>query len=57
MEILRTLCIDGYRSEAYHQNQNLAEHRGGDLKTAIIKLFHYTTSRAPMKFWRYVFEL
>ena len=56
LDILRTFCIEDHCSEAYHQNQNLAERRGGDLKTAIIKLFHNTTSRAPLTFWCYAFD-
>ena len=56
MNILRTFCIEDHCSEAYHQNQNLAEHRGGDLKTAIVKLYYYTTGRAPIIFWCYVFK-
>lgn len=53
--ILRANCIEGHTSEAYHQNQNLAESRGGQLKTAIIKLFH-NTPHAPLAFWCYALE-
>ena len=56
LDTLRTFCIEDHCSEAYHQNQNLAERRGGDLKTAIIKLYHNTTSRAPLTFWCYAFD-
>ena len=55
-DILRTFCIDNHASEAYHQNQNLAERKGGDLKTAIVKLYHNTPSNAPLSFWCYAFE-
>ena len=55
-EVLRTFCIDDHASEAYHQNQNLAERKGGNLKTAIIKLFHNTPSYAPLVFWCYAFQ-
>ena len=41
--------------EDYHQNQNLAERRGGDLKTATIKLFH-KTPHAPIRYWCYALE-
>ena len=31
-------CIDDHATEPYHQNQNDSERRGGDLKTAILKV-------------------
>ena len=37
--ILRKYCIDDHQTEAYHQNGNLAERRGGGLKEATLKSF------------------
>ena len=31
-DVLFTFCIDDNANEAYHQNQNLIERRGGNLK-------------------------
>ena len=56
MDTLRQFCIDDHCSEAYHQNQNLAERRGGDCKTSIVKVFRCTSDRAPITFWCYAFE-
>ena len=54
LDTLRSFCIEDHCSEAHHQSQNLAERCGGDLKLAIVKLFH-TTSCAPITFWCYTF--
>ena len=51
----RQFCISSHMSEAYHQNSSLAERRGGDLKTALIKMFHLTP-QAPLAFWCYGME-
>ena len=56
LDTLRQFCVDGHCSEAYHQNQNLAERRGGDYKTAILKLYHYACIRAPLSFWCFAFD-
>lgn len=55
MNICRRFCIETHNSEAYHQNQNLAERRGGMLKHAIIKLYH-NSPHAPIEFWCYALE-
>ena len=55
-DVLSTFCINDHASEAYLQNQNLAERKGGDLKTAIIKLFHNSSNKAPLSFWCHAFE-
>jgi len=54
-DILRKYCIDSGTTEAYHQNGNPAERRGGDLKTAVLKVFHYTPW-APARYWCYLLE-
>lgn len=54
LSVCRTFCIEAHQSEAYHQNENLAERRGGMLKHAITKLFHHTN--APLEFWCYALE-
>ena len=55
INICRQFCIESHSTEAYHPNQNLAERRGGDLKTAVIKLFHHTP-HAPLSYWCYALE-
>lgn len=55
LSVARHFCIETHHSEAYHQNQNLAERRGGMLKHAITKLFHHS-EYAPMEFWCYALE-
>ncbi len=55
MKVCRDFCIESHTSEPYHQNENLAERRGGMLKHAIIKLFHYGHD-APLEFWCYALE-
>ena len=37
MDTLRTFCTNDHLSEAYYQNQNLAERRDDNPKTAILK--------------------
>ena len=56
LNTLRHACIESHTSEAYHQNQNLAEHRGGGLKEAIVKLYHNTPNNPPLAFWCYALE-
>ena len=41
-------------SEAGHQNQNIAEYRGGALKAAVTHVLHVTG--APLSFWCYALE-
>ena len=53
--LLRKYCIDDHATEPYHQNQNVSERRGGDLKTALLKVFHFTPW-APVKYWCYLLE-
>jgi hypothetical protein len=54
LEVCRDFCIEIHRSEAYHQNQNLAECHNGMLKHAIVKLFH--NFNAPKECWCYAME-
>ena len=49
------LLIEDNQSEAYNQNKNFTERRGGMLKHTILKLFHYG-NEDPLKFWRYSLE-
>ena len=56
LSVCRDFCIKDHNSEAYHQNQNLAERRGGIYKLAIIKLFHNTPTSVPISFWCYALE-
>ena len=56
LSVCRDFCIEDHNSEAYHQNQNLAERRGGIYKLAIIKLFHNTPTSVPISFWCYALE-
>jgi hypothetical protein len=55
IKVLRDNVIESRFSEAYHQNQNYAELRGGLLKTAVLKLFHMTPW-APLEYWCYAVE-
>ncbi len=55
LEVCHTYCIEDHTTEAYHPNQNLAERRGGDIKTAVLILFHHTP-HAPIEFWCYALE-
>ena len=56
LAVCRDFCIESHNSEAYHQNQNLAERRGGNYKFAIVKLFHNSPSEVPEEFWCYAME-
>ena len=47
-------CIETHNAEAHYWNQNLAEHRGGDLKAAVMKCLHL--SNAPLRYWCYCAE-
>jgi hypothetical protein len=55
VKVLRDNVIESRFAEAYHQNQNYAELRGGLLKTSILKLFHMTPW-APLEYWCYALE-
>ena len=44
--VLHHFCMDECSTEAYHQNQNLAERRGGNLKSHFDLLFHKTGADA-----------
>jgi len=55
VKVLRDNVIESRFAEAYHQNQNYAELRGGLMKTAILKLFHLTPW-APLEYWCYALE-
>ena len=50
LTICRQFCIATHTTEPHHPNQNIAEHRGGDLKTALLILFHHTP-HAPLRYW------
>ena len=53
--INRKYCIEGRVCEPYHQNQNLAERRGGGTKTFLLRLYLHTPW-APMAYWCYALE-
>ena len=53
--ILQKWCIDDGATELDHQQQNVPEQCGGDLKTAVLKVFHYI-SWAPIVYWCYCLE-
>lgn len=55
LQVCREFCIGDHTTEAYHPQQNLAEQRGGDIKTAILILYHHTP-HAPVAFWCYALE-
>ena len=55
MRVNRLHCITVGYSEVKHQNHNLAERRGGDLKMAVLKLFNNTPT-APLRYWCYALE-
>ena len=48
--VARHAMVSTYFSEAEHQNQNLAERRGGGIKDALQILFH-NTPIAPLTYW------
>ena len=52
--VLRKHVIGHTFSEADHQNENLAERRGGGLKGAVQHLLH--CSGAPLNYWCYALE-
>ena len=49
LDLIRRYIIAERVSEPHHQNQNLAERRGGDIKRAFEKLFHETG--ADIRYW------
>jgi hypothetical protein len=52
---LRKYLISQHTSEPYHQHQNRAEPRIGNLKSEALKILN--TSGAPGKYWCYAWEL
>ena len=52
--ILRKYCVDSAFIEPHHQNENVAERRGGTLKNATWYLLHITG--APTQYWCYCLE-
>jgi hypothetical protein len=54
MSYLEDYTISSAYTEAHHPNQNLAERRGGMLKTATTHLLRITC--APLDFWCYAME-
>lgn len=55
LDVCRTFCIGDHTTKAYHPQQNLVGHCGGDTKTAVLILFHHTP-HAPVTFWCYALE-
>jgi hypothetical protein len=55
LKVARRAMIETFVSEPHHQNQNLAERRGGALKDNLQLLF-YNTPWAPYRFWCYGLE-
>ena len=51
LDFVRKYAIPEHTSEPYHQNQNLAERRGGDIKTGL--WFLLLKSEAPVTYWCY----
>ena len=50
LKVARRSIIDTHVTEPYHQNENLAERRGGGLKDALQLLF-FNTPSAPLMYW------
>ena len=50
LTVARKAIIDTYCSEPFHQNQNLAERRGGALKESLQILYNHTPT-ALLKYW------
>ena len=55
LRVARKAMIDTFITEPYHQNSNVAEKRGGNLKDALQLLF-FNTPWAPFSFWCYALE-
>lgn len=51
---LKQICVDQSFSETEHQNENIAEPRGGNLKAATVHTL--TTTGAPTVFWCFCLE-
>lgn len=51
LDFVRRYAIPEHPSEPYHQNQNLAERRGGDIKTGL--WFLLLECKAPVIYWCY----
>lgn len=51
---LKMLCINQSFTEPHHQNENVAEPRGGNLKAATVHVL--TCTKAPKELWCYALE-